>query len=695
MHQLATRTMPHQQQVQVQVPQQLLVRFNDKTHVWNRPLYLPTGSDTFGCGGCRSTECHEEEEGERQGLIEAILAYVASTSGWPKAALRVASLNQPFCSVVAASSIRGGKGGFGTLLKGQSRQAANQTTLDYGSCRDLQGRRLRSVNDEIAQRLHREWQQRVDTGQATPQQMVQALSDTSSGIAGWFLQLPAWAEKGTRKVARRQHHKQYQAWKRSEQDRTRAKELQRQAEDRVVASYVQSTQKSLEDVTSHLHQAVQQGLLMASQKQQQQTTNPQGRKRKLSSEDEKQPSGAGDAGASDVGGGLDNVEKAAPEEDVEDDDEKELESDDSDPPSAYVTLSGEVVQVPTEETKEGDEAKNPACPKLQGASNFATIGVLLRDSLNNNNNNNVSSTAPGSCGSLYYELVVHTGGLVQVGWVSDPSALDSEAGDGAGDVPGSWSYDGSRQIKIMGSKPSTTGAATATTRAATAASASQSAEYGVRWKAGDVVGCLWNPVDRSLRYFVNGDDLGIAFEGVEGGIGDNKNNATPPQQPALLVPAVSINPEEVVEFRLHRKYFQYYPVSEHNATPVGEMLLEQVLSTEPVAGAAAPATSTAPAIAPATGAKIDVSDHDTKPAAATDSVEQQNVDGDNSTLAPIDLGDFGSIDSLELLGLDRLKAALQARGLKCGGTARERATRLFAVKGLASDQYPARLVAKK
>jgi Replication stress response SDE2 C-terminal/SPRY domain/Silencing defective 2 N-terminal ubiquitin domain len=683
-----------QQQVQVRVQQQqqqqqLLVRFNNKTQVWNPPS--PPGSDTFGCGGCRSTEFHEEEE--RQGLIEAILAFVALDSGWPNAALRVASLNRPFCLVVATSSIRGGKGGFGTLLKGQSRQAANQTTLDYGSCRDLQGRRLRSVNDEIAQRLHREWQNRVDTGQATPQQMVQALSDTSSGIAGWFLQLPAWAEKGTRKVARRQHHKQYQAWKRTEQDRTRAKELQRQAEDRVVASYVQSTQKSLEDVTSHLHQAVQQGLLMASQKQQ--TTNPQGRKRKLSAEDEKQPGGTGDAGASEGGGELDNDidEKAAQEEDVENDDEKELESDDSDPPSAYVTLSGEVVQVPTEETKEVDEAKNPACPKLQGASNFATIGVLLRDSLNNNNN--VSSTAPGSCCSLYYEVVVHTGGVVQIGWVSDPSALNSEAGDGAGDVPGSWSYDGSRQIKIMGSKPSTTGAATATTRAATAASASQSAEYGVRWKAGDVVGCLWNPVDRSLRYFVNGDDQGIAFEGVEGVIGDNNNNATPPQQPALLVPAVSINPGEVVEFRLHRKYFQYYPVSEHNATPVGDVLLEQVLSTEPVAGAAAPATSTAPAIAPATGAKIDVSDHDTKPADPTDPAEQPNVDRDTSTLAPIDLDDVGSVDSLELLGLDRLKAALQARGLKCGGTARERATRLFAVKRLAPDQYPAKLVAKK
>jgi Replication stress response SDE2 C-terminal/SPRY domain/Silencing defective 2 N-terminal ubiquitin domain len=679
--------------------QQILVRFNDKTHVWN----ACSDVEESGGGGLRE-ECHEEEE--KEGLFESILEFVSLNTGWPQALLRVSSLDRPFCSVVAVSSIRGGKGGFGTLLKGQSRQAANQTTLDYGSCRDLQGRRLRSVNDEIAQRLHREWQSRVDTGQATRQEMVQALSDTSSGIAGWFLQLPAWAEKGTRKVARRQHHKQFQAFKRSQQETTRAKELQRQAEERVAASYVQSTQKSLEAVTSHLHSAVQQGLLVA------QGANQPGRKRKLSADENVATSVAskGKCTASSSvaeGGGHREGEvagKAAPE-DVEDDDGKEEESEgDSEPPSAFVTLSGEVVQVPPDET---DDFTRNSCPKLQGASNFATIGVLLRDS-------SKSVSAP----SLYYEVVVHTGGLVQIGWVSDPSPLDSESGDGAGDVPGSWSYDGSRQVKMvtttttmrsasvaeppqLAAKTRTTrtarSATTRTTRSATVAAAaatpalqSQAAEYGVRWKAGDVVGCLWNVAGRSLRYFVNGHDMGIAFDGVGG---DEENS----QQP-LLVPAVSINPGEIVEFRLQRKDFQHYPGSEHNATPVGEVLLEQVLSvsaSSPEAQVAAPSITASARASDTTGAVSGVSDQDTKPAAAIATAEQKNVDCEKSDPTPIDLDDFDSADALELLGLDRLKAGLQSRGLKCGGTARERAIRLLAVKGLPPNQFPAKLLAKK
>ncbi|KAK4472852.1 hypothetical protein MN116_004065 [Schistosoma mekongi] len=51
-------------------------------------------------------------------------------------------------------------------------------------------------------------------------------------------------------------------------------------------------------------------------------------------------------------------------------------------------------------------------------------------------------------------------------------------------------------------------------------------------------------------------------------------------------------------------------------------------------------------------------------------------------------------DMLEMFGLDVLKATLMARGLKCGGTLKERALRLFLVKDLSLDQYPVKLLAK-
>jgi len=49
--------------------------------------------------------------------------------------------------------------------------------------------------------------------------------------------------------------------------------------------------------------------------------------------------------------------------------------------------------------------------------------------------------------------------------------------------------------------------------------------------------------------------------------------------------------------------------------------------------------------------------------------------------AHLDLSAFSSWEELASLGLDRLKSALIAMGLKCGGTLEERAQRLFSTKG--------------
>lgn len=42
----------------------------------------------------------------------------------------------------------GGKGGFGSLLKGQAQRAGQKKTTNFSSCRDLNGRRLRTVENE-------------------------------------------------------------------------------------------------------------------------------------------------------------------------------------------------------------------------------------------------------------------------------------------------------------------------------------------------------------------------------------------------------------------------------------------------------------------------------------------------------------------------------------------------------------------
>lgn len=74
------------------------------------------------------------------------------------------------------------------------------------------------------------------------------------------------------------------------------------------------------------------------------------------------------------------------------------------------------------------------------------------------------------------------------------------------------------------------------------------------------------------------------------------------------------------------------------------------------------------------------------------------VMGTSTTALPapgsLDLDAFSSPEELLALGPDRLKLALQALGLKCGGTPQQRAERLFATKGKSPDQIDKRLFAK-
>lgn len=64
------------------------------------------------------------------------------------------------------------------------------------------------------------------------------------------------------------------------------------------------------------------------------------------------------------------------------------------------------------------------------------------------------------------------------------------------------------------------------------------------------------------------------------------------------------------------------------------------------------------------------------------------------TGAHLDLSAFSSWEELASLGLDRLKSALMALGLKCGGTLEERAMRLFSTKGKNLEELDHAMFAK-
>nr|CAG4641420.1 EOG090X0OE5 [Eulimnadia texana] len=79
---------------------------------------------------------------------------------------------------------------------------------------------------------------------------------------------------------------------------------------------------------------------------------------------------------------------------------------------------------------------------------------------------------------------------------------------------------------------------------------------------------------------------------------------------------------------------------------------------------------------------------DSKPVEALETAVDSDLD------IPVVLEDYDSAESLEVLGLEKLKRELQKRGLKCGGTVKERAARLFSVKNLKHEEIDPNLLSK-
>jgi len=127
---------------------------------------------------------------------------------------------------------------------------------------------------------------------------------------------------------------------------------------------------------------------------------------------------------------------------------------------------------------------NPAKMEISGLpsggfSSVGTKGVLL------------------TSGKWYYEAILETAGCLQLGWADGSFAghCHADRGDGCGDGPSSWAFDGWRRYRWH---------ATAT-------------EWGCRWKEGDVVGCLVDMDEKVVSFTLNGQGesigMGVAFTG--------------------------------------------------------------------------------------------------------------------------------------------------------------------------------------
>ena len=112
-------------------------------------------------------------------------------------------------------------------------------------------------------------------------------------------------------------------------------------------------------------------------------------------------------------------------------------------------------------------------------------------------------------------MILLTDGLMQIGWADSLFRGDSVCGQGVGDHPHSWAIDGFRCKKWNNS----------------------SADYGQRWQAGDVVGCLLDlstAAAPSASFFLNGRNLGVAFTHL--------------QVAGAVYPAASLNVDQAAHF---------------------------------------------------------------------------------------------------------------------------------------------------
>ncbi|KAF1322680.1 hypothetical protein FI667_g11101, partial [Globisporangium splendens] len=369
-----------------------------------------------------------------------------------------------------SGGLRGGKGGFGAMLRSSGKGAGAKATTNFGACRDLNGRRLRHVNQEIAVQKWREdgeaREQRKKLG-VTDQEIMD--EETPSGIPGWYLAMPSWAE-GVKKsyMKRRRNTIMCKSWLQARENGRTAPpnaprwwgcprgrdcdfahgeeelrgagltEYKKSKKEEVYQRKQQELQKYVDyeqDIPDDIGDAIRQGMRKRNAKSKMQA------KQAILEEARVLP-----------------------------------------PDAMFVAVrssdaASEFWLVPTGGSV-GTTFKNGLC-ELRGQSNFGTATVF------------------GSCitsGKWYYEVRLITDGVIQIGWADGTFAANSETGDGVGDHVRSWAYDGNRQVKWTNG---------------------QESEYGMPWEKNDVIGCMLDLDEGTISFSKNGEAMEAAFDGIK------------------------------------------------------------------------------------------------------------------------------------------------------------------------------------
>lgn len=147
--------------------------------------------------------------------------------------------------------------------------------------------------------------------------------------------------------------------------------------------------------------------------------------------------------------------------------------------------------------------------KIRALNHFPSVRIL-------------DITLRKNTGRWFYECTLLTDGLMQIGWADKTFRCDPVCGQGIGDHPHSWAFDGFRTKKWNVSCEN----------------------YGGRWHVGDVVGVLIDMDLLEMSFYLNGHDLGVAFSGFHCD---------------TIYPALSMNVRQAVRINYGQYNFIYPP----------------------------------------------------------------------------------------------------------------------------------------
>lgn len=565
--------------------------------------------------------------------------------------------------------LAGGKGGFGAMLRSLAKQKGGKRTTDFGACRDLSGRRLRHINDEV---VLQKWKDAKDRGEE-----FDVEQRTDSGIDMWFMSTPSWADsfKGKREYRRnfmkpRRKTQLCLDWIRARKEKEAPAgapvhwgcprghrceyahgetELRGEALDQIVNDRKKSREEENEDAKRQYLKSIEEGNqedmseavlagLVAMKKKKKIGILPGHIPTSIANTDQV---------TTEV---TSEVESRAHHADFV---EPPVGESDSNSLSLPVISSG---TVPIEELTgriQEPVSSDPAnwLRTVSGVTSYsAKGGVRCQEGFG-------TVLLPKACvsidssGLFYYEVTVVSGGLVQMGWATNQFNCNSTSNDGVGDDKNSWAYDGARQLKWHG----------------------DSETYGQKWSEGDVIGCILSIEGQlasktvTMTFTRNGHDLGPAFTSTS-------CSSAAESRDEEFYPALSLDEEEEVIFNIGQRPFLFPP------GPDALSMLSVVEAYKP----AVEACSTQPEGMAVVDASTDaITTSNTKTV-----VQATTTTSDSTSTGPFleidlesDSSQYTSVSDLVALGRPHLKAELSRRGLKIGGTVHELAGRLWALKG--------------